>query len=77
MTIKQRRIAKTLTYCCMHITVATLVAFALSGDWKVALGIGLIEPLVQTFVFYFHETAWESKSFRAQVAEAVAKVRLV
>lgn len=72
-----RRIAKTGTYCMLHIMVATLVAYALSGNWHVALGIGLIEPLVQTFVFYFHETAWESRSVREQIAESVRKVRLV
>lgn len=77
MTEQRRRLVKTMTYCCMHITVATLVAYALSGSWKVAIGIGLIEPFVQTFVFYFHETAWESKSFRGQIMEAVRKVRLV
>lgn len=72
-----RRVAKTMTYCLMHITVATAVAYALSGSWVIALGIGLIEPLVQTFVFYFHETAWESRSFREQIAESIRKVRLV
>lgn len=77
MTVQQRRITKTLTYCCMHITVATAVAYALSGSWKVALSIGLIEPFVQTFVFYFHESAWESTSFRAQIVESIRKVRLV
>lgn len=71
-----RRVVKTMTYCAMHITVATMVAYALSGNWKVALSIGLIEPFVQTFVFYFHETAWESKSFREQIAESIRKVRL-
>lgn len=76
MTAQTKRIAKTFTYCCMHITVATLVAYALSGSWTVALSIGLIEPFVQTFVFYFHETVWESKSFRGQLAEAIRKVRL-
>lgn len=77
MSTQHRRFAKTATYCIMHITVATLVAYALSGSWVVALGIGLIEPFVQTFVFYFHETAWESRSFREQVAESIRKVRLV
>lgn len=75
--MSKRRLAKTSTYCLMHITVATLVAYALSGSWVVAFSIGLIEPFVQTFVFYFHETVWESRSFREQVAEAVQKVRLV
>ena len=77
MTAKTKRLAKTMSYCAMHITVATLIAYALSGSWLVALSIGLIEPLVQTFVFYFHETAWESQSFRAQIAESIRKVRLV
>lgn len=77
MSTQQRRIAKTATYCLMHISVATLVAYALSGSWVVALSIGLIEPFVQTFVFYFHETAWESRSFREQIAESIRKVRLV
>ncbi len=71
-----RRIAKTSTYCILHIVVATLVAYALSGNWKVALGIGLIEPLVQTCVFYMHESAWESRSFRERVAYAVRQVRV-
>ncbi len=77
MTAQKRRIAKTLTYCCMHITVATMVAYALSGDLAIALSIGLIEPFVQSFVFYFHETVWESRSVRAQLAESIRKVRLV
>jgi len=70
-----RRIAKTGTYCLLHITVATAVAYALSGNWKVALGIGLIEPLVQTAVFYLHESAWESQSFRERFAHAARNVR--
>lgn len=70
-----RRIAKTSTYCILHIGVATTVAYALSGNWKVALGIGLIEPLVQTVVFYFHETAWESRNFRERVAYSIRNVR--
>lgn len=50
---------KTLTYCCMHLAVAVLVAYAISRDWKIALSIGIIEPLVQTFCFHFHERGWK------------------
>lgn len=49
---------KTLTYSLTHLTVAVMVAFALTGDWHVALGIGLIEPAVQTVAYTFHERAW-------------------
>lgn len=49
---------KTLTYCLMHFTVAIAVAYALSGDWAIALSIGIIEPLVQTVFFNCHERSW-------------------
>ena len=49
---------KTVTYGAMHLTVAMTVAYLLSGSWKIALGIGLIEPLVQTFFYDLHERLW-------------------
>lgn len=49
---------KTISYAFMHMSIAVTIAYALSGSWKVALAIGLIEPLVQTVAFFFHEKAW-------------------
>ena len=51
---------KTATYCLMHFTVAISVAYAISGNWKVALSIGILEPLVQTFFYHFHERGWNA-----------------
>ena len=54
-----RQIAvKTVTYGLMHFVVAVAVAFALTRDWKVALAIGIIEPLVQTVFFTLHDRVW-------------------
>ena len=53
-----RTLLKTCTYGIMHLTVAVLVAFALTRDWRVALAVGLVEPVVQTFAFAVHEKAW-------------------
>jgi uncharacterized membrane protein len=50
--------AKTGTYSVMHMAVAIAVAWAISGDWRVALGIGLVEPLVQTVAYTVHERLW-------------------
>lgn len=49
---------KTLTYCLMHFAVAITVAYLLSGDWAIALSIGIVEPLVQTGFFNMHERGW-------------------
>ncbi len=54
-----RLAAKTFTYAILHVCVATAVAYTLTGNLAVALGIGLIEPVVQTFVFALHEHLWE------------------
>ncbi len=49
---------KTLTYASMHLTVAVAVAYALTRDWRIALAVGIVEPLVQTVFFNLHERAW-------------------
>ena len=53
-----RDFLKTVTYGAMHFTVAVAVAYAISGSWQIALGIGLIEPVVQTIFYAFRERAW-------------------
>lgn len=64
-----RLLLKTLSYGVTYIVVATMVAYALTGDLLIALGIGLIEPIVQTGVFAVHDWLWEKdkseKSFHA------------
>jgi uncharacterized membrane protein len=65
---------KTVTYGLMHFVVAVTVAFALTGDWRIALAIGVIEPLVQTAFFTVHDAVWRRiearKALRAQTASA-------
>jgi len=53
-----RIIMKTATYAVMHLVVAVSVAYALSGDWRIALGIGLLEPAIQTVFYNLHERLW-------------------
>ncbi len=52
---------KTLSYGATHIVVATMVAYFLTGNLMAAIGIGILEPLVQTGVFTLHEMLWEGK----------------
>ena len=57
---------KTVTYGVMHLTVAIAVAYALTRDWRVALAIGIIEPLVQTVAYAVHERVWSRANRRRQ-----------
>ncbi|MCK5748546.1 MAG: DUF2061 domain-containing protein [Oricola sp.] len=59
---------KTVTYGVMHFCVAVTVAFAVTGSWVAALGVGIIEPMIQTVAYTFHEKAWAARSARFQPA---------
>ena len=56
---------KVCTYCVMHFVVAIGVAYALTRDWRIALAVGIVEPLVQTVAFAVHERLWERRSSAA------------
>lgn len=53
-----RTLAKTISYAIMHMIVVILVSYALSGSWKAALAIGMVEPCAQIFSFFIHENIW-------------------
>ena len=57
---------KPLTYSAMHLCVAVAVAYALTRDWRIALGVGVIEPMVQTVAYMLHEKAWSFGSLRSR-----------
>ena len=50
--------AKSFSYGIMHFAVAVTVAFALTRDWRIALAVGTIEPIVQTVFFTLHDQIW-------------------
>ena len=54
----KRDLMKTTSFAALHFGVAFSVTYALTGSVSVAAGVGLIEPLVNTFAFYLHERAW-------------------
>ena len=53
-----RDLAKTLSYGTLHFAVGFTVVYALTGEATIAAGVALIEPAINTVVFYFHEKAW-------------------
>jgi uncharacterized membrane protein len=49
---------KTLTFAAVHMTVAFAVGYALTGSLAVGGALALVEPLVNTVAYYFHELLW-------------------
>lgn len=70
-------IKKTASYYVTHITVAAVVAYALTGDVIVALTLSLLEPTVQAFVFFFHERIWQSIAEKRKHSDAFTSPQMV
>ena len=64
----RQTLAKTLSYYLIHVTVAALVAYAVTGNLIAALTLSLLEPTVQMVAFFFHEKAWQRWNVRKQAA---------
>lgn len=62
---------KTATYYLVHVTVAALVAYAVTGNFLLSLTLSLLEPTVQAFAFFFHEKAWQRWGGKARAAPAL------
>jgi uncharacterized membrane protein len=63
-------IKKTGSYYVVHITVAALVAYAVTGDVVAAITLSLLEPTIQAIVFFFHEKAWQRQAAAARLHPA-------
>lgn len=54
-----RSLIKTATFASVHFTVAFSVAYALTGSVAISSTLALVEPMVNTVAYFFHERVWE------------------
>ena len=50
---------KTFTFAVLHFSMAFGVAYVLTGSLGISSAVALVEPMVNTVAFYFHEKAWQ------------------
>jgi uncharacterized membrane protein len=67
-------LVKTATFAVLHFSVGFGVTYALTGSIAVATGVALIEPSVNTVVFFFHEKAWQRFGARLRGLHAPASL---
>ena len=56
---------KTISFGIVHFTVAFAVVFALTGSLVIGGLVALIEPLVNTLAYHYHEKVWDRIRARA------------
>ncbi|HIF9399728.1 TPA: DUF2061 domain-containing protein [Photobacterium damselae] len=64
---------KTISFATIHFTVAFSVAYILTGDIILGSLIAMIEPMVNTVAFYFHEKVWQLKHLKQSAFSAPSK----
>ena len=55
---KKRTILKTLTWRITASLDTFIIAWVITGDWKMGSSIAGIEVLTKMFFYYFHERIW-------------------
>lgn len=63
---------KTMSFALVHFTVAFIVGWLMSGSMLVGGAVALVEPVVNTVAYHFHERFWS----RLHKAGPVAARRL-
>ncbi|MEE4659155.1 MAG: DUF2061 domain-containing protein [Halieaceae bacterium] len=63
---------KTASFAIVHFSVAFGVAFALTGSVVIGGLVALVEPMINTVAYHFHEKAWERIRARRPASGAAA-----
>ncbi|MFV7771138.1 MULTISPECIES: DUF2061 domain-containing protein [Shewanella] len=56
--------AKTFTFAILHFGVAFTITYLLTGSIVIGGAVALIEPAINTVVFYFHDKVWKQIEHR-------------
>ncbi|WP_006788180.1 DUF2061 domain-containing protein [Thiorhodospira sibirica] len=60
---------KTFSFAVVHFTVAFAVTYALTGSWVLGGLVAMIEPMVNTVAYHFHEKVWDRIRARREANE--------
>lgn len=63
---------KTISFAIIHMSVAFSVGYLMTGDIMVGSALALVEPMVNTIAYFFHEKAWQHQ---AQIRSYIARRR--
>lgn len=68
---------KTASFAVVHFTVAFAVVYALTGSLVIGGLAALIEPMINTVAYHFHEKVWDRIRARRAARDQVAGVARV
>ena len=59
LTTERRALAKTVTWRILAVIETIVVALIFTRSIEISLGIGTVEVILKTIMYYLHERAWD------------------
>ena len=53
---------KTMSFAAVHFSVAFMVVWVMTGDWRIGGLTAMVEPCINTVAYYFHEKVWTRRN---------------
>lgn len=62
---------KTVSFAIVHFIVAFTVGYLMTGSVMVGGAIALVEPMVNTVAYHFHELVWKRREKSQQISDNI------
>ena len=62
---------KTMSFAAVHFSVAFVVVWVMTGDWRIGGLTAMVEPCVNTVAYHFHEKVWKRRCSGQSLTETV------
>ncbi len=66
---RKRHFVKTITWRITATLTTILLAWLISGDYKIGLKVGFFEFFIKMVLYYFHERIWYRSKFGIKYEE--------
>ena len=55
---KKKSLLKSLTWRLIGTTLTMISLYMISGKFELSIGVGILDMIVKTVIYYYHERAW-------------------
>jgi len=56
---RKRTLCKTIVWRIVASSATAIIAFIVTGEFSIALGIGVIDIFIKLIIYYLHERIWD------------------
>lgn len=57
---RKRSISKAITWRILATITTMVLVFVFTGEWKLSLGVGVLDVVIKLLLYYGHERIWNS-----------------